>query len=88
MAECHDTLDPLHGSGNHRFRPRAWFGIEQVVGGLQVTRHENSRHNCRRSGHPGRGCRPIRGGIIISALYTCLLKGPLILHKQSYASRC
>jgi len=23
-----------------------------------MTSHEDSRHNCDRSGHPGRGCRP------------------------------
>jgi hypothetical protein len=41
----HDPLGPLNRSGNHGLGPRARLGIEEVVGKLQVTRHEYPRHN-------------------------------------------
>jgi hypothetical protein len=41
----HDPLRPLNRSGNHGLGPRAWLGVEEIVGGLQVTRHEDSRHD-------------------------------------------
>jgi hypothetical protein len=31
---------------------------KEIVGGLQVTRHEDSRHNCRRSGQCGARAPP------------------------------
>ena len=37
ISLLHDPLGPMHGSGDQGLRPRAGLGIEEVVGGLQVT---------------------------------------------------
>jgi hypothetical protein len=42
----------------------------QTFRGLQMPCHEDSRHDWRRSGHPGRGCRPEhRPKIILAIIY-------------------
>ena len=41
----HDSLCPLNRSGYERLRPWAGAAVKQIVRGLQVTRHEDSRHN-------------------------------------------
>jgi hypothetical protein len=41
----HSSYHPLNRSGYERLRPRAWLGIEKIVCGFQVSRHEDSRHN-------------------------------------------
>ena len=41
----HDPLGPLNGRGNERLRSWAWFGIEEIFGRLQMTRHQDSSHN-------------------------------------------
>jgi hypothetical protein len=43
----HDPLRPPNRSGNHGLRPRARLRIEEIVGGLRVACHEDSRHNCQ-----------------------------------------
>ena len=48
----HDLLGPLNRSGNQRLRPRAWLGIEEILGRLQMTGHQNSSHNREHSFAP------------------------------------
>jgi hypothetical protein len=54
----HDPLCPLNSGGDHGLGPRAWLRIEQIVGGLQVTGHEDSRHTAVAAVMPGAGAAP------------------------------
>jgi len=42
----HDPVSSLHSSGDQRLGPRAGAAVKQIVGGFQVTCHEDSRHDC------------------------------------------
>ena len=41
----HDSIGPLNRGRDHRFRPRAWLGIKQILSSLQVPSDENPRYN-------------------------------------------
>src|SRR5271155_1648318 len=41
----HDPFCPLNRSGDHGGGSRTLPGVEEIVGGSQVTSHEDSRHN-------------------------------------------
>src|SRR5271167_3479238 len=41
----HDPLGPLNSCSNQGFRPRAWLGIKEIFGRLQMTRHQDSGDN-------------------------------------------
>jgi len=43
----HDPLRSLNRSGDQRLGSRAGAAVKQIVCGFQVTRHEDSRHNCQ-----------------------------------------
>src|SRR5208337_2147123 len=45
----HDPVSPLNGRSNQRLCPWARLGIEEILGSLQMTRHEDSSHNCDHS---------------------------------------
>ena len=48
----HDSLGPLNSRSNQRFRPRAWLGIKEILGRLQMTSHQDSSDNREHSFAP------------------------------------
>jgi hypothetical protein len=40
-----DSLGPLNGSGDHRLGARTRTIVEKVIGGFEVTSHQDSRHD-------------------------------------------
>src|ERR1017187_1237393 len=43
----HDPLCPLNRSSDQRLGPRTWPAVKEIISRLQVTRHQDSRHNCQ-----------------------------------------